>query len=198
MNCTIRLARKSDSEDILRIYAPYIRDTAISFETEVPTVDDFADRIEGICKQYPYLVYQADDKIVGYAYASKHRERDAYCYDVDVSIYVLPEFHGSGVADKLYNCLFKILKELGYYNAYAAYTVPNAKSMKFHSKFGFSLIGTHHKTGYKFGQWHDVTWLEKLIIEVCDKPGLIKSINDLPMDFLEDIFTRVFTTHYEK
>lgn len=189
MNGTIRLARKSDGEDILKIYAPYVRDTVISFETEVPEVGEFSNRIEAICKQYPYLVYQVDDEIVGYAYASRHRERAAYCYDVEVSIYVLPEYYGGGVAYKLYDCLFKILKEQGFYNAYAAYTVPNDKSMKFHSKFGFSLIGTHHKTGYKFGKWHDVTWLEKAINEVSKEPGMIKSINELPEDFLEDVCT---------
>lgn len=192
MGDTIRLASKSDSESILSIYAPYIEDTAISFETEVPSVNDFADRIEAICKQYPYLVYLVGDKIVGYAYASRHRERGAYQYDVDVSIYVLPEHHGSGAANKLYNCLFKLLKEQGYYNAYAAYTVPNNKSMRFHSKFGFIQIGTHHNTGYKFGQWHDVTWLEKTIIEVTEKPGLIKSINELSKGLVEDIIHPAF------
>lgn len=190
MSDLIRLARKSDSENILRIYAPYIEDTAVSFETEVPTVNDFANRIETICQQYPYLVYQADDKTVGYAYASRHRERDAYRYDVDVSIYVLNEYQGSGVAHKLYGCLFKILKEQGYYNAYAACTTPNEKSLKFHSKFGFLLIGTHHNTGYKFGKWHDVIWLEKMINEITEKPVTIKSINELSK---EPNFSRNFS-----
>ena len=188
MSHVIRLAKKSDSEDILRIYAPYIEDTAVSFETEVPTVAEFAGRIENIGRQYPYLVYQVDNRIVGYAYASRHRERDAYRYDVDVSIYVLHEYQGSGAAYKLYDCLFTILKEQGYYNVYAAYTVPNDKSMKFHNKFGFSLIGTHHNTGYKFGRWHDVTWLEKIMNEGTEKPGIIKSIKELPQELIEGIF----------
>lgn len=191
MTCTIRLAKKSDSESILQIYTPYVKNTAVSFETEVPTVGEFANRIENICNQYPYLVYQVDDEIGGYAYASRHRERAAYCYDVDVSIYVLPKYHGCGAAYKLYACLFEILKIQGYYNAYAAYTVPNDKSSKFHAKFGFELIGTNHKTGYKFGQWHDVTWLEKRINMDDEKPGIIKSINELPMDLLEDIFRKI-------
>jgi phosphinothricin acetyltransferase len=188
MNHLIRLATVTDSKDILKVYAPYITDTAVSFETEVPTVSEFACRIESINKKYPYIVYQIEDKIVGYAYASKHRERAAYCFDVDVSIYVLPEYHGSGVAHKLYDCLFKILVKLGYYNAYAGYTVPNQKSMKFHQKFGFTLVGTYHKTGYKFGQWHDVTWLEKALNNHNNKPESLKSINDLPEEYLYDIF----------
>lgn len=188
MKHMIRLAAISDSEDILSIYAPFIRDTAITFETEIPSIDEVSCRIKSISKQYPYIVYQIKDEVVGYAYASKHRERSAYRYDVDVSIYVLPEYHGSGIAHKIYDCLFEILKELGYYNAYAAYTVPNEKSIRFHEKFGFTLIGTHHKTGYKFGKWHDVSWLEKIINEHIDKPNLIKSISDLPDEYLNDLF----------
>jgi len=189
MNHIIRLVKTSDSEEILKIYAPFINNTTISFETKVPTIGEFSSRIEATCKLYPYLVYQVDDKIIGYAYATKHRERDAYRYDVDVSIYVLPEYHGSGVAKKLYDCLFKILKMLGYVNVYAACTVPNNKSLKFHAKFGFLLIGTHHKTGYKFGQWHDVTWLEKSINEHIDKTDKVKSIEELALESLENIFS---------
>lgn len=185
---SIRLAMLSDSEAILNIYAPYVKDTAISFETEIPDVYEFSRRIENILKQYPYLVYQIGDEIAGYAYASKHRERAAYQYDVDVSVYVLQKYHGSRIAFKLYNCLFKILKELGYYNAYAAYTVPNEKSEKFHNKFGFNIIGTHHKTGYKFGKWHDVVWFEKTINEHDNKPNALKLMSELSFEYLKEVF----------
>ena len=126
MKHKIRLAEASHSVGILNIYAPYITDTSVSFETEVPTTCDFAARVENITKQYPFLVCEVGEVIVGYTYATKHRERAAYLYDVDVSIYVLPEYHGSGIAYKLYSCLFALLKELGYKNAYAACTQPNA------------------------------------------------------------------------
>lgn len=188
MNHLLRLATSSDSEAILKIYGPYIRDTAVSFETDVPAVNEFAGRIESICKQYPYLVYLVDDRIVGYAYASRHRERAAYCYDVDVSIYVLPEYHGSGIAYKLYSCLFEVIEQLGYFNAYAGFTVPNEKSEYFHRKFGFKTIGTYHKTGYKFDKWHDVTWLEKSIHAHCEKPGPIKSMSELSDAYLQELF----------
>lgn len=188
MNHIIRMATPSDSEAILKIYAPYIEETAVSFETETPSAAEFARRIEEIIEKYPYLLYQIDGEIVGYAYASRHRERAAYLYDTDVSIYVLPQYHGCGAAYKLYNCLFAILKELGYYNAYAAYTVPNEKSRRFHEKFGFKLIGTHHKTGYKFGKWHDVVWLEKVINEHGENPDEVKSIADLPEEYLKKIW----------
>lgn len=156
MNHVIRLATATDSGEILNIYKPFIENTPITFEITVPSVTEFSYRIESIIHQYPYLVYEIDNTVVGYAYASRHRKREAYCYDVDVSLYVLHEYHGSGVAHKLYGCLFKLLDELGYINAYASITVPNEKSIKFHQKFGFTAIGTHHKTGYKLGQWHDV------------------------------------------
>jgi len=182
MNYAFRLADISDSEEILNIYAPYIRDTYISFETEVPSVSEFARRIETICRQYPFIVCLVEDKIIGYAYASKHRERAAYCYSVDVSIYVLPEYHGSGTAYKLYEYLFYILKELGYYSAYAAVVVPNDRSICFHQKFGFSVIGTFQKAGYKFGKWLDVIWLEKAIKSYDKAPGAVKSMNELSVD----------------
>jgi len=188
MKQNIRLAAISDSESILKIYEPYITDTAITFEIEVPSINEFSDRVKDIVKEYPFLVYEIDDKVVGYAYASKHRERAAYLYDVDVSIYILAEHHGSGIGYRLYECLFILLKELGYKNAYAAYTEPNIKSLKFHSKCGFTLIGTHHKTGYKLGQWHDVTWMEKTIGGHDDKPGKISAMSELSSEYLDHLF----------
>ncbi len=187
MNHLIRLVTDFDSEAILSIYAPYITNTAISFEMDVPTISEFSNRIENISKQYPYLVYLIDKQVIGYAYASRHRERAAYNYDVDTSIYVLPEYHGFGIANKLYDCLFEILKQLGYYNAYAGITVPNEKSENFHKKYGFIKIGTHHKTGYKFNRWHDVIWFEKVINENYEEPRPIKSINELSEKDLNEI-----------
>ncbi len=188
MSNSIRLATPADAEELLRIYAPYVNETTVSFETEVPTVAEFSGRIEKTLQQYPYIVYEAENHIAGYAYASRHRERAAYRYDVDVSIYTLPKFHGLGVAGKLYQCLFALLKELGYCNAYAGCTVPNPKSLRFHEKFGFEQIGTHRKTGYKFGQWHDVIWLEKTINEHTAPPPALQSIQDVAPETLDKIF----------
>ena len=187
MKRTIRLAQPEDSGKILEIYAPFVRDTAISFEEEVPTPEAFAARVATISSRYPYLVGLVDGEICGYAYASRYRERAAYRYDVEVSIYVAPEQHRRGVAYRLYDGLFRLLKELGYYNAYAAYTEPNAKSRKFHEKFGFKFAGTHSATGRKLGTWHDVTWLEKHIREHDDAPGEIKLIGELPEEFIRRV-----------
>lgn len=188
----IRLASITDSEEILEIYAPYVQNTAISFEIEVPTIQEFSKRIENICKQYPYLVYMSNNKIVAYAYASKHRERAAYCYNVDVSVYASLEYHGKGIARRLYKCLFAILMEQGYYSAYAGYTVPNEKSMKFHEKFGFTYVGTYEKVGYKLEEWYDVTWMGKTITDYTQKPKPLKSMSELPEEFIQNILNMTF------
>ena len=190
MNREIRLAKKTDSEEILKIYAPYIRDTTISFETEIPTTKEFTSRVEKISSVYPYLVYLIDNKIVGYAYASKHAERAAYRFGVDLAVYILPEYHGMGVANALYCSLFELLKALGYINAYCCYTIPNEKSRYFHKKFGFKPAGIHHKTGYKFGKWLDVGWLEKSINEHSKNPSEIISIGELSETFIKDVLSQ--------
>lgn len=190
MNCYLRKADLTDSEGILNVYAPYIKDTAITFETVIPAVDEFTTRVANFIKQYPYLVACADGKVVGYAYASRHRERAAYCYDADVSIYTMPEYHGKGVAVYLYNVLFTLLKELGYINLYAGYTVPNVKSMKFHQKFGFVYVGTYHNTGYKFNKWHDVAWMEKSINAHVLNPEPVKMISSITDEHFMEIITQ--------
>ncbi len=124
-------------------------------------------------------MYEIGGKIVGYAYASRHAERAAYCYDVNVSIYVSQEYHGTGVAYELYECLFDLLRKQGFYNAYAGITVPNEKSEAFHKKFGFTPIGTYRNTGFKFGNWHDVIWMEKALRPHDDNPRPIKPISEV-------------------
>ncbi len=161
----IRTANIEDSADILRIYAHYIINTAYTFEVDVPEISQFTKRVEEISKEYPFLVYVQDEKIVGYAYASKHKERAAYCYDVDVSVYLDIECVGAGIGTKLYNMLFEMLKKQGFYNAYAGITVPNERSVELHKKYGFEDIGVFKKTGYKFDKWHGVQWMGKTLQE---------------------------------
>lgn len=188
MNQSIRLALPSDSEAILEIYQPYVLDAAVCAETEVPEIGAFTARIAAIAGRYPFLVYEADGEIVGYTYASRHRERAGYLYDAEVSIYLRPAYHGTGIAYKLYGCLLDILAKLGYRNVYAGYAGSNEKSMNFHRKIGFSIVGTYHKAVHKFGQWFDVIWLEKAINEYSAEPGAIKAIGELPAQFLDDLF----------
>lgn len=165
MNVTIRPATLADAEEILAVYASYITDTSISFETEVPTIDAFAARIENIIKNYPYLVCEMNDKIIGFAYACRHRERAAYKYSVDISIYIDENYHRKGIGKQLYTKLFEQLKNQGFYTVFASITLPNENSIGLHKSFGFTEVGTYHNVGYKYGKWHDVIWLEKPLRE---------------------------------
>ena len=179
MRHSFRLATPADGPALLALYAPYVRDTAITFETEVPGAEVFSQRIAAVGAQYPYLICELGGTPVGYAYASRHRERDAYRYDVDLSIYLHPAQHGSGIAAALYDRLFALLRAQGYRNTYAACTLPNEKSVRFHEKCGFTAVGVHHNTGYKLGAWRDVLWLEKQLAAYDAVPGQVLPIGAL-------------------
>lgn len=166
----IRPVTPADAEAILRIYAPYVANTCVSFETQVPGLAEFTARVEGILRGYPFLVCEAGGGIVGFAYASKHRERAAYKYSADVSVYVAPEYHGQGIGKALYAELFALLKGQGLRMAYAGIVLPNEKSVCLHKALGFNEVGVFHDAGYKFGQWLDVLWLEKMICTKEERP----------------------------
>ena len=161
----VRSAVPGDAGEILGIYAPYITDTGVTFETEVPSTAEFAARIDGILKNYPFLVYETDNKIIGYAYGSRYRERAAYKYSADVSVYVTQNHHGRGVGRALYTELFDLLRDRGIYTAYAGIVLPNEKSIGLHKACGFGEVGIYHNAGYKLGEWRDVLWVEKPLRE---------------------------------
>lgn len=180
---TIRLATEADSGVLLEIYAPYVRDTAISFEYEVPSFADFRERVIKVLARYPWLVCEIDRKIVGYAYASRHHERAAYGWAVDASVYIHADYHRKKIGKALYAALFELLKYQGFYNVYAGITSANEKSLCFHETFGFKPVGVYHNVGYKFGQWHDVTWMELTFAEhpaVPEIPKTLAEIKDTP------------------
>ncbi|MFZ9386611.1 MAG: GNAT family N-acetyltransferase [Chitinophagaceae bacterium] len=129
---SIRLATPADAAGILAIYAPYIRDTSLTFETEVPSEASFAERISGYLQNWPWLVCEKDGMITGYAYASRYRERVAYQWSVESSVYLHDDFLGAGVGRALYECLFEILKRQGYRNVYAVINLHNDRSGDFH------------------------------------------------------------------
>ena len=156
----IRLATPADSAAILSIYAPFITNTVITFEYDVPSVMDFRQRISSILQKYPWLVCEIDGAIAGYAYASAFHQRAAYNWSVDLSIYIHPLYHGKKIAQALYSALLEMLRLQGYCNAYAGITLPNLKSERLHRSFGFTPVGVYRNVGYKMGQWHDVQWLE--------------------------------------
>lgn len=173
----IRVANAGDAPAVLNIYAPFIVESAVSFEAEVPSIPAFQKRMEQYLEEYPFLVLESDGKVSAFAYASKHRERAAYKYGVDLSIYFDDNHRRKGCARRLYDCLFDILKTQNYYVAYAICTLPNDKSESFHKNYGFKEIGVFKKTGFKFGRWHDVAWFEK---EIQPRVGIPKDTIAFP------------------
>lgn len=170
LDINIRTASPSDAKEILDIYAPYVLDTAITFEYNVPSEEDFKKRIKNTLIKYPYIVAETNEQIVGYAYASEFHERDAYSHDVEVSIYVRNDMKGHKIGTKLYAVLEDILKGQNVLNSYAciAYIEKddghlNKNSVKFHSAMGYDTVGKFCKCGWKFGKWYDMIWMEKFI-----------------------------------
>lgn len=167
----IRLAVDSDAAAIARIYSPAVTDHVISFELVAPDAGEMTERLRKIRPQYPWLVFEEDSTILGYAYASSHRDRWAYQWSVDVCAYVDVNAHRRGVGRALYTSLFAVLMLQGYRNAYAGVTLPNPASEGLHRAVGFTPVGTYRDVGYKFGAWHDVAWFERPLAErIIDPP----------------------------
>lgn len=171
MTPTIRLATETDAAGVADIYAPFVERTHVSFETVPPSEAEMAERIDETVTELPWLVCELDGEIAGYAYASRHKERPAYQWGVDVSVYVDERWRRSGVARGLYESLFALLERQGLYTAYAVIALPNAASVGFHESLGFEHIGLYRNAGYKNGEWHDVGHWERSIQEVEDPPS---------------------------
>ncbi len=166
----IRLATPKDGEALLNIYKWYIENTAITFETEVPSAEAFGQRIESTLARFPWLVCEIDGVVAGYAYASKHRERAAYQWSADLSIYVDAKYHRRHIAKALYKVLEEALRLQGYYSVFAGVTSPNPKSEAFHLAYGFDTIGVFENVGYKLGQWRGVKWFKYTLADYEMEP----------------------------
>lgn len=173
----IRTAGIEDAAELLKIYAPYVENTAISFEYEVPSVDEFRDRIRKTLERYPYIVAEKNGEILGYAYVSAFHARRAYDWSVETSIYIRRDQKGHGFGKKLYLALEDILEKQHVSNLYACIACTEEEdihltndSMHFHEHLGYRLAGTFRKCGYKFGKWYDMIWMEKMIGEHPDEP----------------------------
>lgn len=158
---SIREAKIEDASEILAVYRPYILNTTITYEYDVPTVEEFAQRMHKILGIYPYYVCEYKGDIVGYAYASRHQERAAFAWGAEVSIYLKEGIHGKGVAMALYDILIEQLYRQGIYKVYALIDSPNEKSENFHLKRGFKKIGHLPRTAFKLGRWCDLAYYEK-------------------------------------
>ena len=160
----IRNAQVEDAANLVAIYAPYIEKTAITFETQVPTVEDFENRIKKTMEKFPYLVAIEEGQIVGYAYASTYYARAAYDWTVELSVYVQKEARGKGVGTLLYTALEEELTARGFKNFLACIALPNPASIALHEKRGYEQVAHFKKVGYKFGTWHDIVWLQKSLV----------------------------------
>lgn len=168
---TIRMAAKEDAPALLAVYAPYVENTAISFEYQVPTCEEFTQRITDTLKGYPYLAALQDGVIIGYAYASPFNRRAAYNWAAEVSIYVAEAARGTGVGSRLYETLESILRKQQVLNVNACITYPNPGSISFHEKMGYKTAGHFTKCGYKLGVWWDMIWMEKMLGKHPERPG---------------------------
>lgn len=168
----IRPATPADAEWLLAIYAPYVTGTAITFEYDVPAVDEFRARISRTLESYPYIVAEsaADGSLLGYAYAGRFKERAAYQFACETSIYVRQDGRGRGVGRALLSALEEALVSQGVRSICACITyvqvadpyLTNA-SMRFHERMGYRLVAHFHRSGFKFGRWYDMIWMEKLV-----------------------------------
>lgn len=194
MKTEIRLAKPQDAAELLEIYAFYDQETAVSFEYQVPELEEFRSRVEQVLQQYPYLVYLADEKIVGFAYAHKQLERAAYQWNVELSVYVHHNFLRRGIGRALYGALLELLTLQGVRNAYGLVTSPNRSSEKLHKSFGFQLLAIHRRTGYKMGQWHDVSWFEKSLNSHGKEPEALIPVSGLDVNRVQFILNQYGNT----
>ena len=190
----VRAAAPEDVEQLLEIYTPFVisEDSSlsnVSFELAAPDVEEFRQRIQDISKQFPYLVGEVNGQILGYVYCHPYRERLAYQWAVEVTIYLAPAGQGKGLGRLLYETMEKLLCLQGVTMAYSCITVGNDHSIKMHEALGYRLIGTFTNSGYKNGQWLDTVWLEKQLQPCPKQPDNIKSWWELDPDAVAAVLT---------
>lgn len=173
----IRSASAEDAQAVLSVYAQYI-DTPITFEYTLPSVTEFRRRVTETLEEYPYIVWEEGGRVLGYAYAHRYRERAAYQWGVELSVYVEESAHGKGIGRALYEELFRLLKMQGVRTVYGCVTLPNEKSAGLHKALGFTAAGVFHNAGFKNGSWHDVIWYEKSITSYDDEPEPLRPLSE--------------------
>jgi L-amino acid N-acyltransferase YncA len=185
----IRMVLPSDAENILEIYAPYIKHSFCTFESEVPTVEQIRERIQKVLESKPWIVCVIDKKLAGYVYASAHRDRAAYQWSCECSVYTKTDFQGIGIGHQLYKVLFQMLKTLGYRNVYAGITLPNEASARLHEKHGFTHFATYENVGYKLGHWKDVGWWKLQLNNYNPKPSPPIKLSETDVSRFDRLFS---------
>lgn len=182
----LRVACEEDAEALLDIYAPYVERTAVSFEYEVPSVEEFEERIRRISGRYPYLLAESEGEILGYAYASPFHERRAYSWAAGTSIYLRSDRRRQGLGRKLYEALEEILRRQGITDLYACIACPeeedpylNRDSILFHQRMGFQTVGRFPSCGYKFHRWYHMVWMLKNIGEHREEQPEVKPFSSI-------------------
>lgn len=185
----LRIATPDDAGELVRIYAPYVEKTAISFEYDVPSLADFRGRIEATLQRYPYIVAVENASIVGYAYTSAFHSRAAYARSAETSIYVREDTRGAGVGRRLYEAIERVSKAqnvlnlnacIGYAEEEDEYL--NRNSVRFHARMGYSMAGITHQCGFKFGRWYGIAWMEKMIGAHSAQPAAFLPFPELPAE----------------
>lgn len=161
----VRIATEADARAIAAIYEPYVRETAVSFEEVPPSPDEMARRLASTLETYPYLVYEAGDGVLGYAYGSAHRAKPAYRWSVETTVYVARHAHRRGIGRALYAELLHLLTRQGFHSAFAGIVPPNDKSVRLHEAMGFEYLGNFPEIGFKHGELHDLGWWRRTLAD---------------------------------
>ncbi|HEY7025185.1 MAG TPA: GNAT family N-acetyltransferase [Candidatus Limnocylindrales bacterium] len=176
---------RTDAARVAEIYRPYVEDSIISFEEVAPSAAAMAQRIAGALELAPWLVAEEEGRVIGYAYAARHRDRAGYRWSVDLTAYVDSEFRGRGVGKALYGALLPTLRRQRFVNAYAGIGLPNDASVALHRSIGMSLIGVYERVGWKLGSWVDVAWYGMYLSEAAR--GKSAPLEPIPYRLLEEI-----------
>lgn len=184
----IRPAVPEDAQAILHIYAPYVEQTAITFEYTVPSLDEFSGRIRSLRAVYPYLVVEVDGQMAGFAYAAPFRGWAAYQWDAELSIYLSPAFQRQRLGTRLYRTLLAMLTKQNVVTAYACITCPG-NSIAFHEALGFQRVGMFPRSGWKFESWHDVVWMEQSLRQRVTAPEPLIRFSDLPEQTIDALIS---------
>ncbi|MBF0276239.1 MAG: N-acetyltransferase [SAR324 cluster bacterium] len=180
----LRVASKGDARNILKIYSSYVTKTCISFEETPPSIFEMERRIEQSLPTFPWIVAVSENKLLGYAYATAFRSRAAYQWSVETSVYLDPEYFQKGFGMKLYRTLIQILKNQGFFSAYAGIALPNPSSIRLHEKLGFLPKGIYTRAGFKLNQWVDISWWQ---LELQDGKKFKKPLPTKPLMELKNL-----------